>query len=204
MHSSQKFVAVAAAASVVAMLAAAAPALAADGKALFAAKGCVACHGVEGRKPILPTYPRLAGQNPDYLFQQLSDIKAGNRSNGQTVAVMKPIVSKIADDELRALADYLGSLGPFAAADAKGPDGPGKQLFLTKTCFACHGKEGNKPVLKTYPFTAGQNKGYLLQQMKDIKSGKRTNGAVSAMAPVMHLVPDEDMPAIAEYLSNVK
>ena len=203
MHSSRKFLA-AVAVSALGMLAAAAPALAADGKALFSAKGCVACHGVEARKPTLPTYPKLAGQNADYVFQQLTDIKNGQRTNGQAVQVMKPIVAKISDEDLRTLADYLGSLGPFAPATAQGPAGPGKQLFMTKTCFACHGKEGNKPVLKTYPFTAGQNKGYLLQQMKDIKSGKRTNGAVAAMAPVMHLVADEDMPAIADYLSNVK
>ena len=203
MHSSRMIIA-AVAASAFGLLAGTAPALAADGKALFTDKGCVACHGEDARTPLQEGYPKLAGQNAEYVLQQLVDIKSGKRANGQTAEVMKPVLDEIDEADLKALADYLGSLAPFAGAAAKGPDGPGKKLFLTKTCIACHGREGNKPVLKIYPFTAGQDKTYILQQMSDIKAGRRTNGAVAAMAPVMHLVTDEEMGAIADYLSNVK
>jgi cytochrome c553 len=75
---------------------------------------------------------------------------------------------------------------------------------MTKTCVACHGKDGNKPILKTYPFVAGQDKAYIIQQMKDIKSGARKNVGTQAMQPVMHLVTEQDIEAIAEYLANVK
>jgi cytochrome c len=85
--------------------------------------------------------------------------------------------------------------------DVKAADG--KALYLTKTCIACHGKEGNKPIMSTYPRLAGQDMEYLLVQMKDIKSGARANGGTPGMKGVMHLVTDEDMKAIAEYLSKI-
>lgn len=188
-----------------ALVVAATPAFAADGKALFADKGCTACHGEDAKTPLQEGYPKLAGQNADYVFLQLKDMKAGTRANALVPDTMKPIVDELTEAELRALADYLGSLDRFTPPTAHGPaDSPGKKLYLTKTCIACHGKEGTKPVLKSYPYIAGQDKGYMLQQMADIKSGARANGGVAAMQPVMHLVNAEEIDAITEYLSNVK
>ena len=80
----------------------------------------------------------------------------------------------------------------------------GASLYKTKTCIACHGPEGRKPLMPNYPKLAGQNKAYLLQQMKDIKSGARNNGNTAAMKGVMHLVSDEEMEALADYLSKLK
>ncbi len=80
----------------------------------------------------------------------------------------------------------------------------GKMLFATKTCIACHGVDGKKPLLPAYPKLAGQNKDYLLQQMKDIKTGARANGNSAAMKGVMHLVNEAEMGDIAAYLSGLK
>jgi len=80
----------------------------------------------------------------------------------------------------------------------------GASLYKTKTCIACHGPEGRKPIMPNYPKLAGQNKAYLLQQMKDIKTGARSNGNSAAMKGVMHLVSDEEMEALADYLSALK
>jgi len=71
-------------------------------------------------------------------------------------------------------------------------------------CSACHGKDAKSPILKTYPKLAGQNEAYALQQMKDIKSGKRNNGMTAAMKGIMHLVNDEEMAALAKYISTLK
>jgi cytochrome c len=85
---------------------AAGSATAADGKALYTSKGCVACHGDAGKAPIMPNYPKLAGQNSAYMLEQMKDIKSGARNNGQA-AVMKPIVASVTEDEMKAIADYL-------------------------------------------------------------------------------------------------
>jgi cytochrome c len=79
----------------------------------------------------------------------------------------------------------------------------GAALYKSKTCIACHGKDGKTPVMPTYPKIAGQNEAYVLQQMKDIKSGARSNGQSAAMKGVMHLVSDEEMQALAKYVSSL-
>ncbi|MFK5891735.1 MAG: cytochrome c, partial [Pseudomonadota bacterium] len=48
------------------------------------------------------------------------------------------------------------------------------------------------------------NEAYLLQQMKDIKSGARNNGQTAAMKGVMGMVNDAEMAAIAKHLSTLK
>jgi len=175
-----------------------APALAADDK------GCVACHGEDAKTPLQEGFPKLAGLASDYIVNQIKDIKAGARTNGQSVDSMKPIVEDLSEADAKAIADYLASLkeAPAAAAAAGAPH-PGKTLFLTKTCVACHGKEGKKP-LPGYPAIAGQDKAYIIAQASDIQAGKRTNGKSSAMQPVMHLVNADELALVAEYLSTVK
>lgn len=177
------------------------PALAADGRQVFEDRGCTACHGEDAKTPLEPGYPRLAGQNADYAFNQMMDIKGGKRVNGLTADTMAPILEDMNEAEIRAVADYLFSLGPIAG---KGEAGDGKKLYMTKTCVACHGKDGTKPIMKNYPYIAGQEKQYLVTQMHDIKSGARANGNANAMQAVMHLVTDDEIAAVAEFLANVK
>lgn len=78
----------------------------------------------------------------------------------------------------------------------------GAALFQEKTCWSCHGKDANTPIMPVYPKLCGQNADYALNQMKDIKDGKRANGQSAAMRGVMGLVTDADMKAIADWLSH--
>lgn len=80
----------------------------------------------------------------------------------------------------------------------------GADLYKKKTCIACHGANADTPILPSYPKLAGQNANYAAQQMKDIKSGARNNGQTAAMKPIMHLVSDEEIDAIAEWLQSLK
>ncbi len=78
----------------------------------------------------------------------------------------------------------------------------GAQLYQTKTCFSCHGKDAKTPLLPMYPKLAGQNAEYAFNQMKDIKSGVRANGQSAAMQGVMGLVNEDEMRQIADWLSK--
>ena len=86
----------------------------------------------------------------------------------------------------------------------------GAALYAEKTCVACHGKEGRKPMTPTFPKLAGQNAAYMEQQMRDIKSGARANASSAAMKGVMinpegvELVTDKDIKEMALYLSKLK
>ena len=80
----------------------------------------------------------------------------------------------------------------------------GAALYKTKTCFACHGKDANTPIMPAYPKLAGQNADYAYNQMKDIKSGARSNGQAAAMKGVMHLVSEQEMRAISDWLATLE
>jgi len=79
----------------------------------------------------------------------------------------------------------------------------GATLYQQRTCIACHGPDAQTPILPDYPKLAGQNEAYLLRQMKDIKSLARNNGNTAAMAGVMHLVNEQEMEALAKYISGL-
>jgi len=102
------------------------------------------------------------------------------------------------------LAVLLVSLGLGTASTAAAQTPDGETLFNQRTCFTCHGKDGKTPILPSYPLIAGQNEQYVLQQLKDIKSGARANGGSAAMAGVMHLVNEEEMKLLAEYISTLE
>ena len=57
----------------------------------------------------MPSYPKLAGQNAAYSFQQMKDIKSGARSNGLSV-VMQAVMQMVSEEEMEAIADWLESL----------------------------------------------------------------------------------------------
>ena len=84
------------------------PAVAQDGKALFAAKICNTCHGPTGNAPILSTYPKLAGQNADYLIAQLKAFKTQERKSGQA-ALMWGMAAQLSDQEMVAVSKWLQS-----------------------------------------------------------------------------------------------
>ncbi len=95
-------------AEVVAAEASAGAVVAPDGGQLFLTRACLSCHGPDGRTPLLPIYPKVAGQNADYLYNQLRDFKNGSRSNGQA-AVMLGLMAGVNEEEMRALADWLAA-----------------------------------------------------------------------------------------------
>lgn len=65
---------------------------------------CTACHGVNGEG--ISPFPRLAGQQPEYLRQQLMKFKTGARPN----TTMRDMSVNLSEDDIEALALYLATL----------------------------------------------------------------------------------------------
>ncbi|GAO37169.1 cytochrome C [Sulfuricella sp. T08] len=86
-------------------------AFAADGAKLFMEKTCTACHGKDGKTPLMPDYPKIAGQNVKYIEKQMTDIKSGARSNGNSAA-MKGVMVIVSDEEIKDLAVYVSKMKP--------------------------------------------------------------------------------------------
>lgn len=70
---------------------------------------CFKCHA-PGGTGIAPSFPPIAGQHVGYTVSQLQAWKAGTRTN-DPLLLMKTVAEKLSDDEMRAVAAYLASLG---------------------------------------------------------------------------------------------
>jgi cytochrome c len=81
-------------------------AFAGDGAKLFAEKTCTACHGADGKKPLMPDYPKIAGQNVKYIEKQ-----SGARANGNSAA-MKGVMVIVSDEEIKDIAAYVSKMKP--------------------------------------------------------------------------------------------
>jgi cytochrome c553 len=81
----------------------------AKGEALVKDGACARCHGdtLKGMGEV----PRLAGLQPLFVARQLFDIQYGS-SAGEVAQQMKPVVAKLSEDDIIAIASYLGSLPP--------------------------------------------------------------------------------------------
>ena len=83
----------------------------ADVTALLQKGACVSCHGDNFSKPIDPSYPKIAGQYPDYLFAALKAYKDDTHATwGRGNPVMAGMAKQFSNAELKAIAYYIGSL----------------------------------------------------------------------------------------------
>ena len=71
---------------------------------------CTSCHGEHFAKPIDPSYPKLAGQNADYLYVALKSYKVeGTSTWGRGNGVMGGVAKQFSNAELKELAGYVAS-----------------------------------------------------------------------------------------------
>ena len=71
---------------------------------------CTSCHGENFAKPIDPSYPKLAGQNADYLYVALKSYKVeGTSTWGRGNGVMGGVAKQFSNAELKELAGYVAS-----------------------------------------------------------------------------------------------
>ena len=64
---------------------------------------CAACHGKDGKTPTDPSYPKIAGQYPDYLLKALNDYHKGLRRN----PIMGTFAGALTRDDIQMLAAYF-------------------------------------------------------------------------------------------------
>jgi len=70
---------------------------------------CNLCHGPQLKG--LGTFPPIAGRSPTYIVRQLYEFQHGGRTGGSS-ALMKLPVERLSQDDMIALAAYVGSLEP--------------------------------------------------------------------------------------------
>ncbi len=88
---------------------------AAEGESLYRSS-CQSCHGARAAADAANAMPRLAGQHPEYVLQQLEGAAAGRRPT--MAADHAPLLMRLSPGQRQALARYLAHLNPRTPEDA--------------------------------------------------------------------------------------
>ena len=158
---------------------------------------CKGCHG-DNFTSQMENIPSLAGQLDQYIQWQLVYFRSGARKNEQ----MQPIVQDLGNEDIRNLGAYFAALPPFKATADDNPDlsAKGKQAVAGRRCASCHGD--NLAGTKAVPRLAGQREDYLTKTLHDYKSSARNGGPQGVMSDVAYPLSDEEITALAHYLSH--
>lgn len=168
---------------------------------------CAACHGVDGNSTNAE-WPSLAGQHPEYLYEQLVMIKDGSRS----APLMVGQLNTTNDQDLKDIAAYFASLdGKSGEVDADLFE-HGQSIFRggntesgLPSCASCHGATGAGNPMSKYPSLIGQQPAYVLKSLNDYASGARNaNAQQKIMKEVASLMTDAEKEAVASYLRGLQ
>jgi cytochrome c553 len=164
---------------------------------------CSSCHGSDGRG-VAPTFPRLAGQQQEYLVTQLKAFRDKTRADPHAHTYMWGMAAKLTDPTIDGLAASYAAMLPAPGTPGDPAEmAAGAQIFRdgieardVPACQTCHGEkaEGNGP----YPRLAGQQRGYLERQLAAFAANTRANEIMHANS--IHLNPAE-ISQVAAYLS---
>lgn len=174
--------------------------------AVLANQVCMACHGADGNS-MIPMYPNLAGQHPEYISKQLKNFKSGERNN----AIMAGMVMTLSPEDMDNLGAYYATQAPKGGtAQSNGKGSAGEKIFKAgiagmgvPACVSCHGPAGaGVPV--QFPRLAGQHAEYTVAQLKIFRSGERANDAAKMMRMIAAKMSDEDMAAVADYIQGLR
>ena len=172
---------------------------------------CKTCHGLSGQgyRGYYPM-PRLAGQQPKYIENQLRAFIERRRMN----PVMFNVAHALSPSMVAALTTYFQDLNPNPIGGA-----PKDHLALGRTifeqglpesnvpaCSACHGPEAKGQ--NEIPRLAGQLFPYTVKALTNWSKERGQGGAKddtsAIMVPTTHNLTQSQVVAIAAYLSYLK
>jgi cytochrome c553 len=169
---------------------------------------CKTCHGVSGQgfRGAFPM-PRLAGQQPEYLKNQLSAFIERRRAN----PVMFNVAHVLSPPMLTALSTYFLELNPkplgggpreLAAAGKKIYE-DGVPSAEVPPCASCHGPDAKGA--DAFPRLAGQLHDYIFRKLtnwdKERGQDKANPDTSAIMQPIAHNLTEAQIKAVAAYLS---
>lgn len=170
---------------------------------------CIACHGQDGNSPTEQN-PKIAGQVPGYIAQQLKLFKDGIRVN----PIMAGMVAGLSEQDMLDLDAYYSAqkmqnefvvyendeqkaqlTADIAAGRALYKNGDTR--YSVAACQACHGPAG-EGILPLYPKVSGQYASYLESQLLAYKSGERKHEMMNTVA---YPLSEQQIKQVALYMS---
>jgi cytochrome c553 len=172
---------------------------------------CKTCHGLSGQgyRGSIPM-PRLAGQQPEYLENQLRAFIERRRES----KFMFAVASALSSTMLPALAAHFKDLNPKPLKGApKDLVATGKKLYeegvpdaKIQPCAMCHGPDAKGE--GTAPRLAGQLHDYvaktLLNWTKERCRDRANAGLPVIMEPIANSLSEAQIAAIAAYLDHLE
>lgn len=163
---------------------------------------CGTCHGAHGNS-LQPKFPRLAGQNANYLAAQLKAFRGQSRGDPDAVGYMWGMASQLDDTAIDALAKYYSQQQPELTRRRDTADvARGREIFEhgvaaegVPACAGCHGPDAHG--LADFPRLAGQHAQYVLKQLGSFQSNMRN---VAIMHGVAQNLRSAEMASVAAYL----
>jgi cytochrome c553 len=177
----------------------------------IASQVCAACHGADGNSPI-PANPNLAAQHPEYTLKQLINFKSQNGKPAERAnPVMSGMVANLSSDDMTNLAAYFASQkAKLGAASDPEQVKHGEQIYrggiISKSvaaCAACHSPDG-AGMPAQFPRLAGQHAEYVEAQLKAFRGGGRANDPNHMMRAIAAKLSDDEIKAVAEYISGLR
>ncbi|HVB79443.1 MAG TPA: c-type cytochrome, partial [Candidatus Binataceae bacterium] len=133
---------------------------------------CMACHGAKAEG--IGATPRLAGQHRLSLARQLAYFAANTRTGG----IMHHESTNLTDQQTNDVSTYLAALSegkPSAAAQA-GAVTREQVAAAARFCSSCHEFDGGSAAPEfIFPRLAGQQKAYLVAQLKAFRDKTRAD-----------------------------
>ena len=174
-------------------------------------ESCAACHGADGNS-ISPDWPKLAGQNQKYIYEQLKYFRDGDRMNALMMSVT-PYLQTLEDSDLLDIAAYYSDYA-VSVGQAKNDEELlelGTQLYRfgnmkkgVPACTSCHAVQGQGNSLAGFPSVAGQQVGYLTSTLKAYRSKERNAGESSLMMQsIAQNLSDDEIDALANYMHGL-
>ena len=166
---------------------------------------CAGCHGADGNS-VNPEWPKLAGQGEAYIIKQLSDFKAGTRTN----AIMNGMAASLSPQDMADLAAYFSSQQRTPGSANKDLVAQGEKLYRggnsatgAPACEGCHGPSGAGNPAAKFPSLSGQHAVYVATQLKSFREGTRTNDPNKMMEMVAAKLSDAEIKAVADYVQGL-
>jgi cytochrome c553 len=165
---------------------------------------CSNCHGVDGNS-VSPAFPRLAGQQADYITAQLTNFRSKQRSDPAGEFYMWGLSRHLTDEQIAGLAEYYSKQVPRRAAVAADPKllATGKDIFENGVpdqnvlaCATCHGPKARG--IGTFPALSYQHADYIVKQLNVFQNTQGRPG--TPMEFVTHPLSGGNKEAIAAYL----
>ncbi len=170
-------------------------------------RNCTWCHGAsaQGYTPA----PRLAGQRPQYLANQLHNFIDRRRDNPFSKLYMWHAAANIDSQDVRYLATYFSRLHPKAADDGDmSLVAAGRRIFQDGVpasnivaCIACHGPRAQGA--REIPRLGGLAFTYLRRRLAQWHDGYDKH-ARHPMTDVAGRLSPKQIAALASYLSYLK